>query len=268
MADARLGISVTTDAKQASATFKELAADIKKVGTESVGVTEGVARVDAAMAKLAKAPDTPKALAAAVAKAKVEIDELRAALDKTPASAEKLKSINAALAQAESAMQRTIVRAGKLKESQEEVAQKMGITAKGAEAMAGKLGSAQGVMGMLADSSSGAAQGVAKLGFAAFAVSEAWKLAKSVGEGLAKAIDEWSARQDVAAKKTEDAAVAHLKFENAMRLARQGLIDIGGSQDEFMRRYDEFVAKKGPAGKAIEEETRRIEAQKKALAGC
>ena len=119
MADARLSVKVSADAKEASAAFTALAKDIKAVGTESVGVTEGVARVDAAMAKLAKAPDTPIALARATAKAKLEIDELRATLEKTPASAEKMKAISAALAQADSAIDKTITRAGKLVEAQE-----------------------------------------------------------------------------------------------------------------------------------------------------
>ena len=136
MADARLGISVSADAKQASATFKDLAEDIKKVGKESVGVTDGVDKVSTALAKLAKASDTPGALAEAVARAKLEVDELRSSLEKTPASAQKISAINAALAQADSAIQRSIDRAAKLKDTQEQVNAKIGLTAKGAAALA------------------------------------------------------------------------------------------------------------------------------------
>ncbi len=182
MAEARLNIGVTADAKTASATFRELAEDIKKVGKESVGVTEGVARVDAALAKLAKAPDTPMALARATAKASLEIAELRAELEKTPASAEKMKAITAALAQADQAIEKTISRAGKLKEAQEEVQQKMGLTAKGAESLGGSLGSLTGVMGKMADSSSAVAQGVAKVGFSVVAAGQAFKLGYETGE--------------------------------------------------------------------------------------
>lgn len=182
MADARLSIGVSADAKQASATFKDLAADIKNVGKESVGVTDGVARVAAALDKLKSAPDTPIALARATAKAKVEIADLRAELEKTPASAEKMKAISAALKQADEAIEGTIKRAGKLAESQEEVKQKMGLTAKGAEALGGSLGSLTGVMGKMADSSSAVAQGVAKVGFAVVAAGQAFKLGYETGE--------------------------------------------------------------------------------------
>lgn len=182
MADARLNIGVSADAKQASATFKELATDIKAVGKESIGVTEGVAKVDAALAKLAKAPDTPMALARATAKVKVEVDELRAALEKTPASAEKMKAITAALAQADAAMQRSIVRAGKLGEANEEVKQKMGLTAKGAESLGNSFGSLDGIMGKMGDSSSAVSQGIAKVGFSVMAAATAFEFGYSAGE--------------------------------------------------------------------------------------
>ncbi len=172
MADARLNIGVSADAKQASATFKELADDIKAVGKESVAVTDGVARVDAALAKLAKAPDTPMALARATAKAKLEIDELRAALEKTPASAEKMKAITAALAQADQAIEKSIARAGKLGEAQEEIKQKMGLTAKGAESLGNSFGSLDGIMSKMADSSSTLSQNIAKVGFSIMAAGQ------------------------------------------------------------------------------------------------
>ena len=155
---ARLSIGVSADAKEASSEFKALAEDIKNVGGASVGVTDGIARVDAALAKLARAPDTPMALARATAKAKVEIDELRAALEKTPASADKMRAINAALASADGAIETSIKRAGKLGEAQEEVKQKMGLTAKGAESLGNSFGSLDGIMGKMADSSSKTSQ--------------------------------------------------------------------------------------------------------------
>lgn len=188
MAKARLDIGVSADAKQASATFKELSADIKAVGKESVGVTEGVAKVDAALAKLAKAPDTPMALARATAKVKLEVDELRAALEKTPASADKMKAISAALAQADSAMQKSIARAGKLGEAQEEVKQKMGLTAKGAESLGNSFGSLDGIMGKMADSSSGVSQGLAKIGFSVMAASAAFEFGYSTGTKFRSAL--------------------------------------------------------------------------------
>ncbi len=189
MADARLNIGVTADAKTASATFKELAADIKNVGKESVAVTDGVAKVDAALAKLAKAPDTPMALAKATAKLKLEVDELRTTLDKTPASAEQMKSISAALAQADQAIKESIQRAGKLGEAHEEVKQKMGLTAKGAESLGNSFGSLDGIMGKMADSSSKASQNVAKIGFSVLAAGQAFEFGYSAGEKFRKGLE-------------------------------------------------------------------------------
>lgn len=190
MADARLSIGVNAVAKQASATFKELAADIKTVGKESVAVTEGVSRVDAALAKLASAPDTPGALAKAIGKAKVELEDFRAALERTPASAEKMRSIETALAQADAALARATERAARLKDATEEVGGQMQVTAKGAEALTGSFGSLQGILGKMADSTSSATQGVAKLGFQLIAVGEAFKFGYQVGQDFNKFLQE------------------------------------------------------------------------------
>ena len=190
MADARLNIGVSADAKQASATFKELAADIKSVGKESVGVTEGVAKVDAAMQKLAKAPDTPRALGVAIAKARVEIEDFRAALEKTPASAEKMKAINAALAQADQAIQASTLRAGRLKDAMGDSATQMGVAGKGAEALAGSFGSLQGILGKMADSTSATSQNIAKLGFSLMAAGQAFKFGYEEGEQFRKVMEE------------------------------------------------------------------------------
>lgn len=182
MGSPRLSIGVDADAKQASATFKYLAKDIRDVGKESNGVTEGVESVSKALEKLKNAPDTPMALARATAKVKVEMDALRAALDKTPASAEKMKAISAALAQADSAMQKSIARAGKLGEAQEEVKQKMGLTAKGAESLGNSFNSLDGIMGKMADSSSSMSQNLAKIGFSVMAAGQAFEFGYSTGE--------------------------------------------------------------------------------------
>ncbi|HAM57988.1 MAG TPA: hypothetical protein DCQ64_22270 [Candidatus Rokubacteria bacterium] len=175
-------MKVSADAKEASAAFSALAKDIKAVGTESVEVTTGVERVDAAMKKLASAPDTAAALARAVAKAKVEIDDLRASLEKTPASAAKIGAINEALAKAEQAMQRSIVRAGKLGEAQGAVNQQLGLTAKGAESLGGAFGSLDGIMGKMASSSSVASQNIAKVGFSVMAAGQAFEFGYGQGE--------------------------------------------------------------------------------------
>lgn len=207
MGEARLQVKVSADAKEASAAFASLAKDIKAVGSESVGVTEGVARVDAALAKLARAPDTPLALAKATAKVKVEIDELRAALEKTPASAEKMKAITAALAQADQAMQHSITRAGKLGEAQEEVKQQMGLTAKGAESLGNSFGSLDGIMGKMADSSSAVSQSVAKFGFSVMAAGQAFEFGYTQGEKFRTLMEEMGVKIPTASDAMADMVV-------------------------------------------------------------
>jgi len=230
---ARLSVGVSADAKEASATFKELAADIKKVGTESVGVTDGVARVDAAMAKLASAPDTPGALAKAVAKARIEIEDLRVALEKTPASAKKMEAIGVALAKADAAIAKATERAGRLKDATEEVGGRMQVAAKGAEALTGSFGSLQGILGKMADSTSASSQAFASLGFKALAAGEAFdfgyekgqkinKFLEEHGNYLAKAID--ATTNWVAGLKSENEILTALPIAaNATLRAKQAL---------------------------------------------
>lgn len=190
MADARLSISVSADAKQASAAFKDLAEDIKKVGGESVGVTSAVDRVDAALRKLASAPDTAGGLARATAKARIEVEDLRAELEKTPASAEKLKAIEAALRTADAAIEKTGNRAARLRDETEKLGQQMQVTAKGSEAMVGSFNSIQSVMAKMIDTGGATTQRLADIGFKALAVGEAFKFGYERGTEFNKFLQE------------------------------------------------------------------------------
>ncbi len=262
---ARLSIGVSADAKEASSEFKALAEDIKKVGTESVGVTDGVARVDAALAKLARAADTPGALAGAVAKAKVEVEALRAELDKTPASAEKLKAINAALDKAESAMAKTVQRAATLRKAQEDINKEIGITSGNVKEMVGQYGSLAGITDKLAGSTSTLVGAIGKAGLVGMAVSEIWKVASGAGKALAVGIDGISASLDRQAK-TEGAAIDRkIQFDKALRLAKDGTIALGHSTDEMLRNYDAYVEKMRAARAGTDEQTEALKRQKQAF---
>ena len=254
--DARLNIGVSADAKQASATFKELAADIKKVGTESVGVTEGVAKVDAAMAKLAKAPDTVGSLATATAKAKLAVDELRAALEKTPPTAENYQKIADALRQAEEAMDRTIQRAGKLKKAQEDVNKEVEKNASGMKGFAKSMTDVDQIFDNMSQHSNKAVAAFGNLGAAVVGLSVAYKVGKEAGEDLAKAIDAWDAKRAQADARQADANVNTIKFEQALRLAEKGIIGLGRSTADMLKQYDAYVEKMRAARTATEEQTR------------
>ncbi|MHB1046652.1 MAG: hypothetical protein ACYC4P_11635 [Thermoanaerobaculia bacterium] len=190
MAEARLNIGVSADAKSASATFKELAADIKTVGKESVGVTEGVAKVDAAFAKLAKAPDSVGALASATAKAKLAVADLRAELEKTPATAENYTKIAAALNQAEAAMAGTIKRAGELKNAQGDVNREIDLSAGLARQAIGQFGQLGDVLEKVGASGGKTAGRMAQLGLKVAAVAGAFKVGWDTGTKFNKFLQE------------------------------------------------------------------------------
>ncbi len=97
---------------------------------------------------------------------------------------------------------------------------------------------------------------------------ETWavlQLGKQAGEALAAAIEKQSQKMADHDKRMNDAAVNTIKFQAAMKLARQGLIDMGGSQDQFLARYDAYIAKTSPAVKAAEAQTKAYKEQKAAL---
>ena len=262
---ARLSIGVSADAKEASSEFKALAEDIKKVGTESVGVTEGVARVDAALQKLARAADTPGALAGAVAKARVEVEALRAELDKTPASAEKLKALNAALAQAESAMAKTVQRAAALRKAQGDVNKEIDITSGNVKEAIGQYGSLAGITDKLAGSTSTFVGAIGKAGLVGMAMSEIWKVSAAAGQALAAGIDAISASLDKQAKAEGAAIDRKIQFDKAIRLAKDGTIALGHSTEEMLRNYDAYVEKMRAAAAGTDEQTASLKRQRQAF---
>jgi hypothetical protein len=262
---ARLSIGVSADAKGASSEFKALAEDIKKVGTESVGVTEGVARVDAALQKLARAADTPGALAGAVAKARVEVEALRAELDKTPASAEKLKALNAALAQAESAMAKTVQRAAALRKAQGDVNKEIDITSGNVKEAIGQYGSLAGITDKLAGSTSTFVGAIGKAGLVGMAMSEIWKVSAAAGQALAAGIDAISASLDKQAKAEGAAIDRKIQFDKAIRLAKDGTIALGHSTEEMLRNYDAYVEKMRAAAAGTDEQTASLKRQRQAF---
>ncbi len=264
MGDPRINVKVTTDAKEASAAFTALAKDIKEVKTESVSVSTGIERVDAAMAKLAKAPDTPLALGRAIAKAKVELEDLRAALEKTPASAEKMAAITTAMAKADAAIANATRRAGRLKDAMEETTLSVEKSKDRVSAYGAALSSPAAAMDKLRDSTSKFDQSIGKVGGSLIVAQQGFELAQKAGQALAKAIDEWDAKRAANDKRTADAAVNTIKFEAAMRLAEKGVIGVGGSVQDLIKRYDEYVAKNNPTTKATEAQTKAFEDQKKA----
>lgn len=245
MGEARLQVKVSADAKEASAAFSALAKDIKAVGTESVGVTDGVARVDAAMQKLARAPDTAAGLGRAIAKSRVEIEDLRAELEKTPASAEKLKSIQSALAGADAALQAATVRMGRLKDAAGDTAKAAGNLGDKFDAAKGAAGGLSGAFESMRSTGTGATATIGALGVGVSVAATAIMGAVAQGKELGRMIDEWDAKRAKSDKVTADAAVKAALLDQANRAVTRGLIEQGKTTDETIKRYVEMTLKMG-----------------------
>lgn len=108
-------------------------------------------------------------------------------------------------------------------------------------------------------------EGVTKFKGAALEAWGALALGKTIGEGLAKAIDKVDASMAAHDKRMSDAAVNAIKFRAAMKLAEAGLIALGGTQEQFLAGYDAYIAKTSPAARASEERARALLAEKAAL---
>lgn len=257
MAEARLSIGVSADAKQASAAFKDLAEDIKKVGGASVGIASAVDKAKIAFDGLAKAKDSPGAIATAMARARDAVRELNVALAQTPPGSAEYQRISDALTRAGTAMQTAAARAAHLKGVQDQVA--AAVSRYSAEA--NKAANSTTVLG---DAMRKQTERFNKFRGATMEVWAAFGIGKQVGEALAAAIDKVSARMAAHDRAVNDAAVNTIRFEAAMRLAERGLIGLGGSQEDFIRAYDAYVAKTSPATRATEAQTRALEEQKRA----
>lgn len=86
--------------------------------------------------------------------------------------------------------------------------------------------------------------------------------------GVKLFLDSWAknvnANSEILATQ-QKAEAATIKFESAMRLAQRGLIDLGGTQEQFLARYDAYVAKLREGKTAVDEETEALKRQKQAF---
>lgn len=255
---ARLSIGVSADAKEASDAFKSLSEDIKKVGTASVEVTDAVDRAGAAFNKLERAADSPGAITAAMARARQSVTELNAALARTPPASAEYQRISDALTLAGNAMQTAAARAAQLKTAQDQAAASVARFRKESDG----LGAAADRLG---DAIRKQTEGFNKMRGATMEVWAAFGIGKQVGEALSGVIEKQSARMAAHDQKMNDAAVNTIKFESAMRLVRQGLIDVGGTQEQFLARYDAYVEKLREGRKAVDEEAEALKRRRAAF---
>ena len=249
MADARLNIKVDADAKQASAAFKDLASDLKAVGSSSVGLVDAVTKAGDAFKKLEQARDTPAALAAGMAKARQAVQELQAALAKTTAGTAEYQRISDALTKAGAAMQSAAGRAAYLKKVQDDVAisvRKMGTATEQAAGQTTRLG----------DAIRKQTEGFNKFRGSVMEVWAAFNVGRDIGNALSEVIKKVDASMAAHDKRMSDAAVNSIKFEAAMRLVQKGLLDVGGTQEQFLAKYDAYVAKMREGTKALEDQRR------------
>jgi len=113
--------------------------------------------------------------------------------------------------------------------------------------------------GALGDSLRKSTEGINKLRGAFMEIWAAIGIGKEIGEAVSAVINKVSesmARHDA---KMNQVAVDAIKYQQAMKLAEKGVIGLGGSQERFLKQYDDYVAKISPVTKALEVQAKALE---------
>lgn len=90
-------------------------------------------------------------------------------------------------------------------------------------------------------------------------------LAVAAGKALAAGIDAISASMDKSARIEGEAIDRKIKFDKALRLAKQGTIDLGHSTEEMLKNYDTYISKMKAAAAGTDEQTAALARQKKEM---
>jgi len=195
--------------------------------------------LSAALTRMEKASDSPKTLMRAAAAAKIELDEMRDAAERlgqvTPQMAQKF-------ADAEQKINAAAGKARTFADAAGDLATRGNLAAQGMEAMAGRAGSVEGVLGLMKDTGGKTAQVLADIGFSVIAANQALELGK-------KALDFYKA----SLKDLENAAVGFQdkmsrqqeemdKYDAALAAVSKGLISAGSSVKEMTSNYDAYIA--------------------------
>lgn len=153
-------------------------AELAKLGEEGKQAASALARLEAA-------GDSPRGLIKNAAAAEVAVGRLREAIDKATAEGKTFgPEVAASLAQAERQIEDAARKSRELADAAGDLGARGDQAAKGFEAMAGSAGSAEGILGQLANTSSKTEQAIAQVGFGVLAASEAFDFGYRKGEQL------------------------------------------------------------------------------------
>ena len=246
-AEVRVGANV----QSAEDAFRALAADAQKSLSE-IG-SEGE-KVSARLAVLDKLWDSPARLGKAAALAKLDLENLSQSVEKAGVMTPKLAE---AFEKASQKIDSAVSRARQFADTAQDLKEKGDASAKGVESLASRLGSLEGVLGLVKERGGAAGEQIERIGFSMIALNQGVSLAittfkgleqagEALGQKLASVVDRMSALELKAAESS-----AHLaKIEQATRLAEKGVIEFGGSVAELEKNFDRYRTQIGLATQA------------------
>lgn len=249
---------------KSKAQWKELEATWKTSTAAAGGLATQAIKAETALNAMGRATNAGQLEKSLIA-AQIEVSRLSEKMVAAAAAGNSLDDgATASLATMRAALDAGKAKLEDLRSSTERARKELGLLGEeGKRAGAAVAGVSTGTE-RVGDSMRKSSEGVMKFRGAALELWGALGTGKMIGEALAAAIDKTSARMAVQDKATADAAVNTIKFQQAMKLAEKGLIDIGGSQEDFLRRYDAYIAKTSPATQKTRDQTKALEEQAKA----
>lgn len=260
-----VGTAAFEAAGKSKAEWKALEAELAKTTGTAKGMAEQAFKVESALNAMGRASSQSQ-LESSLIKSQVEFRRLQSTIREVAATG---GTIDDGVVAGMNVM-RASIDAGKaklleLKSTTEAAKKELGLLGKEGEKAGAAVSGAAGSTTKFGDAMRKQTEGINKFRGAAMETWAVLHLGKDAGNALAAAIDKQSQKMADHDKRMNDAAVNTIKFQMAMKLARAGLIDMGGTQEQFLARYDAYVAKTSPATKATEAQTKAIKEQKAAL---
>lgn len=256
-----VGTAAFEAAGKSKGQWKELEAEWVKSSAAAKGVSTQVLAVESALNAMGRASSASQ-LEAWLVKSKVALDALEGKLRAVAAAGGTIDDgVTSSLDVMRASIDAGKAKLDEMKRSTEQARKELGLLAvesgKAGKAVAGAGDSTK----RLGDSMRKETEGLNKFRGAAMEVWAALGIGKQVGEALSAVIDKQSASMAVHDQKMADAAVNSIKFQQAMKLVERGLLDVGGTQEQFLARYDAYIAKTSPAARATEAQTKALKEQ-------
>jgi hypothetical protein len=256
--------------------LNDLAAQASRVeqNFERIKPPEGLTRFQQLAAQATRALELldkaePRQLRTGIANLQVLLEQLEAEAKRTGTAID--AGLRATMDKASESIRRATVTAGQYRDASGDIRTQSGLAAQSVETLAARASSAQGMMGLLADSSSKTASSIGKVGLGMFGAAAGIQAAAMVGEQLGKALagvgsaitqvdaanlpkvfrEAWE--QGVGLEQATDNVQKamnrqtneSIKLEAAGRAVARGLMEQGKTTEETIRNYDLLQASTG-----------------------